>query len=79
MDEVKKSLRSSAEKGYIAKKDQAQYVNSIVTEIDTGQQDPGFMLNIFIRPTFQIVSNLRVGAKANYSIIMNCEFYLVLS
>ena len=32
-----------------------KYVNSVVLEIDIGEQEPGFVLNLYIKPNFQVV------------------------
>lgn len=42
----------------------AKYVTSPVLEIDVGQQPPGFMLDLFIKPSFQIVSFLKINFTA---------------
>ncbi|KAL5246778.1 hypothetical protein ACHWQZ_G018849 [Mnemiopsis leidyi] len=31
-----------------------KYVNSVVLEIDIGEQEPGFVLNLYIKPNFQV-------------------------
>ena len=44
-----------------------KFVNSVVLEIDVGEQEPGFVLNLYIKPNFQIVS---IVNKHNFHIVL---------